>query len=938
MFLKTLDIIGFKSFADKTHLDFSDGITSLLGPNGCGKSNIVDAIKWVLGEQSTKTLRAGKMEDVIFNGTDTRKPLQMAEVALVINNEGGQLNIESSEIEIKRRIFRSGESEYYLNRNRVLLKNIRELFFDTGVGKSAYSILEQGKIDQILSTRPEDRRYIFEEAAGISRFKVQSKEAEKKLKRTDENIAQVDTILREVKRTYETKRNQAEKCKKYNELIRSKFNLEVDVQLSTIQSYLMLRDSSDEKLKNLEQELINKQSSMSNIDTVIEDMKTELQHLVSRRIEIQTELKRLEEEHKGKKDFLDLLSQHYRDALLRKSACIDKAEAIKAKINNNEKEIEDCENKIENLKAQYSDVCVDVQKNEESLKSAQTLIVSQNLDINNLEKKIDTNEISYTELSKELKDITDFIVEQLEDKLGKSGYNIKIREDVKSEIDSTISYILDSLKKQRELFTKIASLDAKSLIKKIDDDKNNNISSVLKLKKLLEKYDLVIPTFIDDFIKTDGLVSRKRNMDEKIRNNRKDISIARNQINYLRGENEALASQCEEFRENIYDLKVTLEQIQGMINEQKVRISTIRRQKGEIQLEYSDRIAESHMAEEKANDVQSKILETQDDMELIAQSGMALSEELGEKITLIEAQNDELNMKQNQKTDSFNTLNNLRRSKDQLEVQIEGINQAVTNIYTTFFENYGKSLQEYEERLKEDLGETKILRNKLEECNKSLSSLGYINQMAEDEFNEAKQQYDFLNEQINDLMKAKTDLEEVVKTITTESETKFLETYKRISENFQNMFRRLFGGGRAELKLSDPENVLDSGIEIFAQPPGKKLTTLSLLSGGERSMTAVGLLFATYEVKPSPFCILDEIDAALDDRNIGFFLSVLEDFSQDSQFIIITHNKHTVTGSRTLLGVTQIEAGVSTTVSYKIGLAQGAPVILTKDNKEVKLD
>lgn len=938
MFLKTLDLIGFKSFADKTHLDFSDGITSLLGPNGCGKSNIVDAIKWVLGEQSTKTLRAGKMEDVIFNGTDTRKPLQMAEVVLVINNEGNHLNMDMSEIEIKRRIFRSGESEYYLNKNRVLLKNIKELFFDTGVGKSAYSILEQGKIDQILSTRPEDRRYIFEEAAGISRFKVQSREAERKLKKTGENIAQVDIILREIKRTYETKKAQAAKCIKYNELNKEKFQLEVDVQLSTIQSYLMLRDSSDEKLKSLEQELTNKQASMSGLDTVIDDMKANLQIFVSRRIEIQTELKRLEEAHKGKQEFLGLLSQHYRDALLSKTAALDKAEAIKEKIENNEREISESEAKIDNLKIQYSEVQIDIEKYDASLKKAQRLIISQNNEIQSLENTIDEAELSYTELSKQLKEITDFIVVQLEDKLGKSGYNIKSRKAIRFELDLTLNHIIEALENQKSLIARLSNLDSKALISKIENDKNVNIENVKKLKELLEKYDLVIPTFIDDFIKTDGLVSRKRTMDEEIKNNRKNVSISRNQIAYLRVENEKLAKQCEEFKENIYDLRVTLQQIQGMINEQKATISTIKRQKGETQLEYSDRIAESHMAEEKANEVQSKIVETKEEMEVIAQSGMALSEELGEKITEIESLNEEINMKQNQKTDSFNTLNGLRRNKDQLEVQIEGINQAVANIYTTFYENYSKTLNEYESRLESDLGETKILRNRLEECNKQLSRLGYINQMAEDEFNEAKQQYDFLNEQINDLLKAKSDLEEVVQTIKTESETKFLVTYKSISENFQVMFRRLFGGGRAELKLSDPENILESGIEIFAQPPGKKLTTLSLLSGGERSMTAVGLLFATYEVKPSPFCILDEIDAALDDRNIGFFLSVLEEFAQKSQFIIITHNKHTVTGSRTLLGVTQIEAGVSTTVSYKIGVAQGAPVILNKDNKEVKLD
>ncbi|HPX28832.1 MAG TPA: AAA family ATPase, partial [Sphaerochaeta sp.] len=205
MFLKSLELYGFKSFADRVKLQFSDGITSLLGPNGCGKSNIVDAIKWVLGEQSTKTLRASKMEDVIFNGTDLRKPLQVAEVILVLSNENGDLPIDEPEVEIKRRIFRTGESEYYINRNRVRLMDVRDLFFDTGVGKSAYSILEQGKIDQILSSRPEDRRYIFEEAAGISRYKVQSLEAKRKLERTDENIAQVETILREVKRNYDTK-------------------------------------------------------------------------------------------------------------------------------------------------------------------------------------------------------------------------------------------------------------------------------------------------------------------------------------------------------------------------------------------------------------------------------------------------------------------------------------------------------------------------------------------------------------------------------------------------------------------------------------------------------------------------------------------------------------------------------------------------------------
>ncbi|MFA7371468.1 MAG: AAA family ATPase, partial [Sphaerochaetaceae bacterium] len=234
MFLKSLELYGFKSFADKTRLEFGEGITSLLGPNGCGKSNVVDAIKWVLGEQSTKTLRAGKMEDVIFNGTENRQALNVAEVSLVIGNEGRLLPIDHSEVEIRRRLFRSGESEFYINRNLVRLRDVRELFWDTGIGKSAYSILEQGKIDQILSTRPEDRRYIFEEAAGITRYKQRSLEAGRKLERTEENIEQVETLLGEIKRQYDLRKSQASKLVRYRELEKELTEIEVLLQLSTI--------------------------------------------------------------------------------------------------------------------------------------------------------------------------------------------------------------------------------------------------------------------------------------------------------------------------------------------------------------------------------------------------------------------------------------------------------------------------------------------------------------------------------------------------------------------------------------------------------------------------------------------------------------------------------------------------------------------------------
>ncbi len=928
-------MFGFKSFADKTQLDFSDGITSLLGPNGCGKSNIVDAIKWVLGEQSTKTLRAGKMEDVIFNGTDKRNQMQMAEVILTINNEGRHLNLDVSEIEIKRRVYRSGESEYYLNKNRVLLKNIKELFFDTGVGKSAYSILEQGKIDQILSTRPEDRRYIFEEAAGISRYKLQSKEAQRKIERTDENIAQVDTILREVKRTYDSKKTQAAKCLKYNELNKEKFNLEVEVQLSTVKSYLLLKEDKQNRLETLDEEIKNKSVALSGLDTVISEMQEDLRDKVSKRVEIQTELKRLEEEHKGKTEFIELLNKYYQEALLSKQNSYEKAIALEEKLKNNEEIIKDKYNRIEKLKIEENEINRDITKLEESLESAKNLIVKQTKEISELENKIEENEKMFNNFSQQLNEITDAIVIQLDNKLNDSGYSIEKRISLRSNIEEKLNIIISSIEKQSQFLSKLSSLDSVSLFKKIEQDKNTNLENLLALKTLINQYDSVLPTFIDDFIKEDGVVSKKHEIDKKILVNRQNVNIYRNQISYLRNDNDKLNEQCSDYKDSISELKIMCQQINGSIGEHKVAIDTIRRSNDELKLEYNDRLIESKSAAQKADNHQQSILTTEKEMEDIAQKGISLSIKLEEIINLIEEKSNQISMKQNQKNSSFETVNQLRREKDQSELQIQSIGEMIEQIYNNFFETYSKSLVQYEEKLNQILEDPKILRNKLEDVKKDIANLGYINQMAQDEFEEAKQQYDFLTSQIDDLMKAKADLENIVLRITTESEERFLKTYKQISDNFQSMFRRLFGGGRAELKLSDSENILESGIEILAQPPGKKLTNLSLLSGGERSMTAVGLLFATYQVKPSPFCILDEIDAALDDRNIGFFLSVLEEFSQDSQFIIITHNKHTVTGSKTLLGVTQIEAGVSTTVSYKIGVEKGAAVILNLDDEEV---
>ncbi|UOM52556.1 chromosome segregation SMC family protein [Sphaerochaeta associata] len=922
------------------NLEFSDGITSLLGPNGCGKSNIVDAIKWVLGEQSTKTLRAGRMEDVIFNGTDTRKPLQVAEVSLVISNEERHLGIEEAEVEIKRRIFRNGESEYYLNRNRVLLKNIRELFYDTGVGKSAYSILEQGKIDQILSSKPEDRRYIFEEAAGISRFKVQSIEAERKLAKTDENILQVETILKEVKRNYETKKNQAAKAISYRNLKKEQFSLEVDVQLSTLKSYLLLRESKIEQKERHERDYEAQKGSLSNCDQEIEQMQDQLRTLGSERITMQTELQRLDEAIKGKADKLDLLTQRFRDFLQQKDQAASRSQVILEHIERDTSEIDQKLDEMADIDASVVQLEEEMARNQKALDASRAMLLGHNEEIAGLEAKNLRLDETLEELSLRIKELTDIIVIQLEEKLKQSGYNLQKKQAARADLVEGIEHVKKTLEEQMQFLKQLThtALSSQDLVERQIQFHQSLGIALGRIQTLFQTYEAMQPSFLDELISPEGTISEKHRLDDRMLSIRKQVQSNRERIAYLREENVRLSQEIERYQDSIGDQKVAMNQLLSQKSAAKEWVSKLQRSVTEQEYQYKDALKLAETAQERIYETQEDIRSVEGEVKESKSRIASLNADLKELILVIEEQSNQIRAKQNQKNERYEELQNLRSEKEKLELQIDQLASNVASLYTNFFDNYGKSLKEFEGRMSEETADIPVLKARLDEVRKSIDGMGYINQMAEEEFGEVKEQYDFLTKQLDDLNKAKADLDSVVLQIKSRSEELFLASYKQISQNFQEMFRRLFGGGRAELTLVDPQNVLESGIDILAQPPGKKLTHLALLSGGERSMTAVALLFATYLVKPSPFCILDEIDAALDDRNIGYFLSVLEEFARKSQFIIITHNKHTVMGSQTLLGVTQMEAGVSTMVSYRIGNFKGEQVILNEQQQAVSFD
>lgn len=936
MFLKSLEINGFKSFPDKTHIDFSDGITSLLGPNGCGKSNIVDSIKWVLGEQSTKTLRAGSMQDVIFNGTDTRKPLQMAEVTLSIDNENHNLPTDVPEIVIRRRIYRSGESEYYLNGQRCLLKNIKELFMDTGVGKSAYSILEQGKIDQILSNKPEDRRYIFEEAAGISRYKAKCIEAQNRIARADEHIAQLMTTVAETKRTYDRTRNQAAKAMQWEELSQRAFDLDVDSSLVRLDTLLKLKDVREQKKVEAERRMQDLKAKLSSFD---DDIVQSSEQVDSVRDEVRAlELKIASNEAtiQGLSDTISTLEDNYRSYIENMNSSEDRCKAIASEIERYKSERMESEDQL----ALYQE---SLEEKEGQLKYTQNQLDKSQKEIEELNRIIVKTEDENSKLdqellslSEELKDVIEELIAEVDEKTG-AEYSFQRREKANQSLIDSIHSISSSIRRRLEFIDSIANgVEYSKEIARKDYEKI--LADIDKLLSLFSEYKSSIPPVVDTLLSPEGLMSKKRSVEAREKEARDEIE--KNKAIIANGRTDIGMRQLDiqTFQSNIASIKEHIGSLRSYVDSERDKLKSYDRQILQKELDLEDERKKSETARVRVKEIGDRIKAKDDEKSTLVAQIKKLSAEREDANGKLSEKFNALANKRKEKDDAYKAMNDAQHEVEAQAMYITNTENSIKDVFTNFFEKHARNLNEFEERLNDNLRDEASLRAEYEEVQRKIQSLGSINHLAKDEYDQAEDQYKFYTRQLDDYNKAKSDMENVLSEIENKSIELFLESYKTISDNFQAMFKRLFGGGNAELRLVDEDNVLTSGIEILAQPPGKSKATLSLLSGGERSMTAVALLFATYQVKPSPFCILDEIDAALDDRNIGFFLDVLQDFAKESQFIIITHNKHTVTGGNSMLGVSQQEAGVSTAVAYRIGSVKGQPVIMNDDNEAVEFD
>ena len=936
MFLKSLELNGFKSFADKTHIDFTDGITSLLGPNGCGKSNIVDSIKWVLGEQSTKTLRASRMDDVIFSGTETRKPSQMAEVTLTIDNENHNLPTDVPEIVIRRRLFRDGNGEYYLNGERCLLKNIKELFMDTGVGKSAYSILEQGKIDQILSNKPEDRRYIFEEAAGISRYKVKCTEAQNKIAKAEENMNLLNTTLREVKRTYDRTKSQAEKALKWEELKDRAFYIDVDIKLSHVDTYLKLKELREQQEAESTRKAEEYRGRLSEYDDVITSSSNELTQYQDSSKNLEIEIGKMEAKLSSISETISALKDNYRQYLEKYESSEKKCRDIQDEITRMSEEKENTESSLESLEERFEEKKAQIEYAESTLAKNRDEIASLNETIHAAEESNNELDDALKALSEELKNVIESLIKEVDANTG-TEYSALRRDNAEKNVKESLSGILKLLDGRRDFVSSLpGSVEYSKEIAGRDYERLSE--AVRETEKFFDEYKASIPPVIDTILSPEGLVSRKRGIGERessarerIIDNRKTIESARAQIASREGDNNAL-------QQTIISLKEVVGSLRASVENYKENIIRLKESITKRTFDLEDEKDGAEKAHKRLYEVADRINEKNAEIEEGKKNIDSLKEKLKEVNELLGEKFRSLSVKRQEKENLLEEIRKAESSALEAKMFKESCEREIQNTFTSFFETYARNLNEFQERLLPEMPQETDLKAELEQVNNEIKALGNINHAAKDEYDQAEDQYKFYTKQLEDYSKAKSDMESVLGEILDKSKEMFLKSYREISDNFQNMFKRLFGGGRAELSLSEPDDVLTSGIEILAQPPGKSMSTLSLLSGGERSMTAVALLFATYQVKPSPFCILDEIDAALDDRNIGYFLDVLQDFARESQFIIITHNTHTVTGGNAMLGVSQMEAGVSTAVSYRIASIEGQPRILNDEGGEVEFD
>jgi len=1183
--LKSIELQGFKSFADKITLHFNKGITAVVGPNGSGKSNISDAVRWVLGEQSVKSLRGSKMEDVIFAGTQHRKPVGFAQVSLLIDNSDRTLPIDFSEVTITRRVYRSGESEYFINKTPCRLKDINELFLNTGVGKEGYSVIGQGKIDEILSTRSEDRRAIFEEAAGIMKYKVRKKEAERKLESTKQNLLRIDDIILELESQLEPLKEQAEKARNYIELSSELKEIEVALYLDNIeksrdkieeidkQINQAEKDIQEEKtrleekmrenrgkterlerlkksLEALRTELVELDKNIDQLDNQIKIDEEKISHIESSNAassqdidELREKIKMVEADIEKRKNRLSVLDKDREKYIELLYAAEEKLAEVMSRLDESEKRIElmkqevmdkldilsECRTRYNSLKNEKEAFTIrqtkldveinkiildrdhekmrleqaesDLRGQKDALEAKKEEINSSIINMQSFQKDLDTLRKEQNRCLSELQTARSRskVLKDMESSLEGYNYSVKailkacrekegfgegifgalaqlitVREHFETAIEVSLGQALQNIVTEdeytaknainylkenrlgRATFLPITSVKPRVLdsdiVTRLEREKgylglasdmvycepkfkdiilsilgrtvvvdniDNGIaisrkfkfsfrvvtvegevlnpggsmtggsqpsksSSLLSRNRIIKELDDKISVLTDKYQKLekscsekadaikkteesikvlqkehhdlelvvlreeqrvlsmkdsieklkyrqDMLLAEKNELSQNIESIEKEILYEGKRISEIEQRIATLKENIEEnqlkskeeqaardaIHMDINDYKVSVNSILESMDQTRESIRSLNEEKSLVEGNINKRLQEQIKNKGRLEGLQSEITNLKErikelneikvgknlKLESLSAETAALEEEISGMVEVVSSYNDAIHILQEQ-------YNRLEIRKTKLETELEAIQNRLWDEYEL---TYGTA-SEYKKEIT-NLRQTQLRINELKA---KVREMGPVNVSAIEDYSKTKERYNFMTKQRNDLVKSEEKLNRIIREMLSIMKKQFMEEFQRINRNFNEVFRELFEGGRAEVVLEDPDNVLECGIDIIAQPPGKKLQNMLLLSGGEKAMTAIALLFAILKLRPAPFCVLDEIEAALDDANVYKFADYIKKFTGTTQFIVITHRKGTMESSDALYGVTMQEYGVSSVVSLKL--------------------
>lgn len=976
MYLKQINAYGFKSFADKIDIKLDDKITCIVGPNGSGKSNVVDAVRWVLGEQSVKQLRGdGTMSDVIFSGSKSRKALNVATVELVFDNSDRYLNVPYTEISIKRKAFRSGENEYFLNGERCRLKDVISLLMDSGIGRESYNIISQGEVEKIISSSSLDRRVIIEDAAGVVKYKKRKEEALKKLDKTHTNLDRVEDIIRELQQQVEPLREQSKKAQEYLENKKALENLEVALLGYDIYNDNEEKKTLAEKLKKIEDKLVEENVTTNNSDLKV----LEQNNLLSKKEE------ELRENNKALLDVVALCEKLNSEKMLLQEKSKNSDSDNSLLLRNNLEERAELTSQINVMEEEISRINERLNLHSENL-------IAANKDINNIKDKKKMKNQEYSRVDQELITINHKIDSLKLEMDSGAGLPLAVKKILTEdsllgiyntignvlEIDSLYIKALDVAINSSKNF--IITEDEESSKKAINYLKDNHLGratffplSVIKSRYIddevltLLKQDSSFIGVLSDLVRYDckfkniilnqlGTVVVASDMDGAIRIGRRiyhrykivtldgdvlnvggsmsggssntkyrsavtirqEIDSCEKRKDGLLEDKENLTNEISELTKNISEF----EEKYFVLSREEVNLKEELKEKMKL-LESKNATLENINREISSleNASSNKVSEREQELINLYYEKTGIRDNLKNKVALLTREISDLktSIEEFNATYKLKTANirALEKEQNDLKIRINRLDLRLDNMLNTLNEEYSLTLEAARAKYTLDI-EVELARERVNLYKSNIRKLGMVNLASIEEFERVNTRYEFLSKQKDDLLNAQENLLDIMREMDGVIEEEFSNTYKKVNSEFTKVFKELFSGGNAYLKLTNEDDMLTTGIDIVASPPGKKLSSITLLSGGEKTLTAISLLFAILNVREVPFCLFDEVEAALDEANVDQFGKYLNNYKNKTQFLIITHKKKTMEYADTLYGITMQESGVSKLVSVKL--------------------